>query len=124
MTQDTPPVTLIDPSSEPLSPDEFDAIDTILDDLRSRYDETPQWEFCEGFMAAVICCRRVIPQSEYLPVLLAIGEEGGEDEGSFASPEQQVEFFSSLDAPLERSRPTRSTKRSRRWTTTRLTTPK
>jgi hypothetical protein len=94
MTQDTPPATLIDPSSEPLSPDEFDAIDTILDDLRSRYDETPQWEFCEGFMAALICCRRVIPQSEYLPVLLAIGEEGADDEGSFASPEQQAEFFS------------------------------
>lgn len=79
-------------SVEPVSPDEFDEIDTILDDLRARYDETPQWEFCEGFMAALICCRRVIPASEYLPVLLAIGE-GEEDEGSFADEAQQQRFF-------------------------------
>ena len=41
--------------------DDFDALDDILDDLRTRYDETPQWEFCEGFMAALICCRRADP---------------------------------------------------------------
>lgn len=69
---------------EPLSPDESDEIDAILDELRGRYDETPQWEFCDGFMAALICRRRGILPSEYLPVLLAIGEEGAEDEGSFA----------------------------------------
>ena len=28
-----------------LSPDDFDALDTILDDLRQRDDEVPQWEF-------------------------------------------------------------------------------
>ena len=78
---------------EPVSADEFDEIDAILDELRSRYDETPQWEFCEGFMAALICCRRVIPTSEYLPVLLAIGDEGGEDEGSFADEAQHMRFL-------------------------------
>ena len=78
---------------EPVSADEFDEIDAILDELRSRYDETPQWEFCEGFMAALICCRRVIPTSEYLPVLLAIGDEGGEDEGSFADEAQHLRFL-------------------------------
>ena len=78
---------------EPLSPQEFDEIDAILDDLRTRYDETPQWEFCEGFMAALICCRRLIMPSEYLPVLLAIGDEGMQDEGSFADDAQQQRFF-------------------------------
>jgi len=78
---------------EPLSPQEFDEIDAILDDLRTRYDETPQWEFCEGFMAALICCRRLIMPSEYLPVLLAIGDEGVQDEGSFADDAQQQRFF-------------------------------
>ncbi|MDO8449359.1 MAG: UPF0149 family protein [Rhodoferax sp.] len=78
---------------EPLSPDEFDEIDTILDELRTRYDETPQWEFCEGFMAALICCRRVIPSSEYLPVLLGIGGEDAEDEGSFADDAQHKRFM-------------------------------
>ena len=78
---------------EPLSPQEFDEIDAILDDLRTRYDETPQWEFCEGFMAALICCRRLIMPSEYLPVLLAIGDEGAQDEGSFADDAQRQRFF-------------------------------
>ncbi|MEI8028851.1 MAG: UPF0149 family protein [Comamonadaceae bacterium] len=77
----------------PLSPAEFDEIDAILDEMRKRYDETPQWEFCEGFMAALICCRRSILPSEYLPVLLAIGLGGEEDEGSFADETQQQRFF-------------------------------
>ena len=53
-----------------LGPDEFDALDAILNDLRSRSDETPQWEFCEGFMVALICCRRAIEPDEFLPVLM------------------------------------------------------
>ena len=56
---------------EPLGPDDFDAIDTILDDLRTRDDEIPQWEFCEGFMVALICTRRAIPPQEYWPLLLS-----------------------------------------------------
>ena len=55
---------------------DFDELDAILEDLRTRNDETPQWEFCEGFMAALICCRRVIGASEYLPVLLDIDTGG------------------------------------------------
>ena len=84
------------PTSVPLSPDEFDEIDAILDELRTRYDETPQWEFCEGFMAALICCRRPIASTEYLPVLLAIGSEddsGEADEGSFADAAQHARFM-------------------------------
>ena len=45
---------------EAVTADQFDEIDAILDELRTRYDETPQWEFCEGFLAALICCRRPI----------------------------------------------------------------
>ncbi len=82
-----------DPTAAPLSPEDFDEIDTILDDLRSRYDETPQWEFCEGFMAALICCRRVIAAPEFLPVLLAISDGDEEDEGSFADAAQAARFM-------------------------------
>lgn len=53
-----------------LTSDDFDTLEAILDDLRTRDDETPQWEFCEGFMVALVCCRRPIAQDEYLPVLL------------------------------------------------------
>ena len=112
------------PSSTPgVTADQFDSIDAILDDLRTRYDETPQWEFCEGFMAALICCRRPVPQSEYLDVLLAIGDdalpavvaaEGTVDDagGSFADAAQREQFLhiwnqrwteiqTALDTPTE-----------------------
>ena len=74
----------------------FDALDAILDDLRGRYDETPQWEFCEGFLAAVICSRRPIPQDEYLQALLGTpmaGEAADEESGAFASAEQKSRFL-------------------------------
>ena len=98
----------------------FDALEDILDDLRTRYDETPQWEFCEGFMAALICCRRALPVSEYLPLLLALdledldgaGDDGVGDGGSFASSAQFARFMAlwmmrwdaivrCLDTPVE-----------------------
>jgi uncharacterized protein len=76
-----------------MSGEDFDALDDILDDLRTRYDETPQWEFCEGFMAALICCRRLIMPSEYLPVLLATEGDGDEPAGAFADDAQFERFM-------------------------------
>ena len=58
------------PAAAPLEIEAFDELDAILDDLRIRYDETPQWEFCEGFMAAVICMRRPVNEEEVLAALL------------------------------------------------------
>lgn len=80
-------------SPEWLSADQFDELDAILDDLRTRHDETPQWEFCEGFMAALVCCRRPITADEYLAVLLGLGEAGEADAGSFADAAQQQRFM-------------------------------
>jgi uncharacterized protein len=59
--------------SVPLSPEDFDALDDELDLLREHDEEIPQWEFCEGFLAALVCMRREVPPEEYWPVLL--GEE-------------------------------------------------
>ena len=76
--------------------DDFDELDAILDEMRTRYDETPQWEFCEGFLAAVICSRRPIPQDEYLQALLGTpmaGEAPDDESGSFASDEQKARFL-------------------------------
>ena len=71
-----------------LAAEDFDALDDLLDDLRTRHDETPQWEFCEGFLAALVCCRRRIETEEWLPVLLGL------DEGcSFANAVQQEKFL-------------------------------
>jgi uncharacterized protein len=92
MNTHTPPAEPAAAHSLSLSPEEFDEIDTILDDLRQRFDETPQWEFCEGFMAALIVCRRAIPQDEYLPVLLDMGDEAL-PAGSFVDAAQQARFL-------------------------------
>jgi uncharacterized protein len=85
------PETSIAPAGSILTSEDFDALDDILDDLRTRYDETPQWEFCEGFMAALICCRRLMAASEYLPVLLALDDD--EEGGSFADDAQMARFM-------------------------------
>ena len=82
-----------------VSPEEFDEIDAILDDLRERNDETPQWEFCEGVMAALICSRRAISADKYLDVLLGVApdatvaEQFAEFEGSFADASQRQRFM-------------------------------
>jgi uncharacterized protein len=69
---------------EPLSAEEFAALEAILSDLRTRHDAIPTWEFCEGFMAALICCRRPITSEDYLPVLLDV---------PFTNADQQRHFM-------------------------------
>lgn len=78
----------------PLSTEDLDELEGILDDLRSRMDETPQWEFCEGFMAALLCARTPVGPSDYLPVLLGLPLPGevGEDQGSFKDQAQMQRF--------------------------------
>ncbi|WP_156373553.1 UPF0149 family protein [Pseudorhodoferax sp. Leaf267] len=58
------------PVASPLQPADFDELDALLDGLRERSPQVPQWEFCEGFMAALVCCRSPILPAEYWPVLL------------------------------------------------------
>jgi uncharacterized protein len=82
-----------------VTPAMFEEIDAILDDLRTRNDETPQWEFCEGLLAALVCCRRAIAQDEYLALLLGVAptsaslDPATEYEGSFADAAQRARFM-------------------------------
>ncbi|MDI3510575.1 MAG: uncharacterized protein PWQ61_1340 [Betaproteobacteria bacterium] len=81
-----------------LSPEEFDELDAILDDLRTRGEDVPQWEFCEGVMAALLCTRRPVPVDEYLPLVLGIaagpaGQPGEEGEAWFADEAQRSRFM-------------------------------
>ena len=71
---------------------DFDELEGILDDLRSRGEEVPQWEFLEGAMAALLCTRRPILPSEYLPVLLGVDDEAPEA-NRFADETQAHRFF-------------------------------
>jgi uncharacterized protein len=112
MSTENESTTMLDASAA-VAPDAFDEIDAILDEMRSRYDETPQWEFCEGFMAALVCCRRAIPAAEYFDVLLAVSEaDDVTAEGSFADAAQRQRFMdiwhqrwnevqAALDTPIE-----------------------
>ena len=57
-----------------LSNDQLEELDALLDELRTRGDEIPQWEFCDGFLTALVCTRRRIEAAEYMPMLLGDGE--------------------------------------------------
>jgi len=78
-------------SAGALQAEDFDALDALLDALRSRHEETPQWEFCEGFMAALVVCRRAIAPEEYLPVLL--DDDADSAHGAFESAAQRQQFM-------------------------------
>ena len=61
------------PAAPALGPDELDELDEMLDDLRTREEDVPQWEFCDGFLTALVCTRRPVPAAEWLPMLLGDG---------------------------------------------------
>ncbi|MGE4240649.1 UPF0149 family protein [Ramlibacter sp.] len=86
----------------PLAPEDFDALDAELDLLRETDEEIPQWEFCEGFLVALVCMRRQVPAEEYWPVLL------GDDFRPMAHMEfvwrwrrRWEEIAAALDEPVE-----------------------
>jgi len=68
-------------------------LDQILDAMRGNIDETPQWEFCEGFMAALLCCRRSIPAAEFLPVLFEMEPLEDGAKSAFADQAQMDRFM-------------------------------
>ena len=78
-----PTETVPTDTGEPLSADEFAALEAILSDLRTRHDAIPAWEFCDGFMVALICCRRPMASEDFLPVLLAVPFANADQHGHF-----------------------------------------
>ncbi|MFT4191256.1 MAG: UPF0149 family protein [Comamonas sp.] len=54
--------------------DPIDELEDLLDIARQQLPELPQWEFCDGFLTALVCTRRPIPSEEYFPLLFGLGE--------------------------------------------------
>ncbi|RPE62839.1 uncharacterized protein EDC62_2538 [Tibeticola sediminis] len=80
MTADT---TTPAPQGAEMQPEDYETLETILDELRTRNEDTPQWEFCEGFIAALACARTPVPTAEALRVLFGGGADGALAEGTF-----------------------------------------
>ncbi len=76
----------------PWTAEDFDALEDILSELRAVRDEIPQWEFCDGFMAALVCCRRAIEPAEFLPLLLGDADDEGGD-ACFVDAAQEARFM-------------------------------
>lgn len=88
--------------SAPLGPDDFDFQDDELDRLRETEPETPSWEFCEGFLAALVCSRRAIEPAEYWPVLLGDGFNAASHmEFVWRWRRRWREVETALDAPVD-----------------------
>lgn len=78
----------------------LEELDTMLEGMREREEEIPQWEFCDGFLTALVCTRRPINAAEWLPMLLGDGEALEVAEGqplpklnAFQDEAQQARFL-------------------------------
>jgi uncharacterized protein len=90
------------PELPPLGPDDFDAQDAVLDVLRESNEFTPDWEFCEGFLAALVVGRRTVPPEEYWPVLLGEGfRPMSQMEFVWRFQRRMQEVQAALDAPVD-----------------------
>ena len=78
------------PDEPALTPEALEELDDLLDELRTRGEEIPQWEFCDGFLTALICTRREVPAAEWLPMLLG---DGGTLEAAEGQPLPLMEVF-------------------------------
>ena len=84
--------------TDALTSEELHELDDLLDAMRAGHEETPQWEFCDGFLTALACTRRDIPEHEYFPVLL---DEDPAERFVQLWRKRVAEVAQQLDAPVE-----------------------
>ncbi|MDR2155121.1 MAG: UPF0149 family protein [Burkholderiaceae bacterium] len=65
------------------------ALENALDAIAQRHPEdTPQWEYCEGFMTALLCMRRAVSDDEWLVALFSHTADE-----LFADPSEHIRFL-------------------------------
>jgi uncharacterized protein len=93
MTAATPPAAEPpDPETRDDDPADatLDLLEEALEAIVQRHpDDTPQWEYCEGFMTALLCTRRAINSDEWLPWLF-FGRDAAE---LFATESEHTRFL-------------------------------
>ena len=80
--EDTTAADLDDATSATL-----DTLEDVLDAVRARHPDTPQWEFCEGVLTALLCTRRAIGEDEWGPLIF--GRAGAD---VFANAAERTQF--------------------------------
>lgn len=94
---DTPQPDSPDAAAEPAFDEAtvatLEALEEVLDELREHDELVPHWEFCEGFLTALLCTRREIGQEEWLPALLGGDADDPEGLSPFASAGQRTRFL-------------------------------
>ena len=65
----------------------LDTLEDVLDAVRERDPEVPQWEFCEGVMTAMLVMRRQVDEAEWLAAIF-----GRDADEVFATPAERTRF--------------------------------
>ena len=71
MTDSTTPAADNDTDLDDATSATLDTLEDVLDAVRERHPNTPQWEFCEGVLTALLCTRRAIGEDEWLPFIFS-----------------------------------------------------
>lgn len=71
MTDSTTPAADNDTDLDDATSATLDTLEDVLDAVRERHPNTPQWEFCEGVLTALLRTRRAIGEDEWLPFIFS-----------------------------------------------------
>lgn len=93
-------------SPKPLTDEDLDRFEELLDGLRERHGDAPQLEQIDGFITALICGPRAVGPDEYLPKLmgepLPFADAAEKDAFMALLLQRWNEVKRALDAPVER----------------------
>src|SRR5690606_2622566 len=101
----TPPPEPAEPAADPRA-DTLEALEGALDALREHHPQrVPQWKYCEGVLTALLCMRRTVPPTEWLPLLFdgddVFASEGERTQFMMHWLAREAQLRAQLQAPVE-----------------------